>query len=251
MRRAHQVVTRGLAARHDAGIGVRQPLRRAVVTMPDTDGWADVAAVVADELNVKALQIPESSAETVTVRLRPNFRALGPIFGRDTPAVAGAISTAPAEEVAAALRSTGEATVDVDGRPVTVSSEQVQVLEEPRTGWTVASDAGYSVALDVTIDRTLRLEGLARELVRALNDLRRLLDLAIDRRITLRIDVDGDLAAAVDAHREAIAADVLAVDVEVGGVDGATGITVAGEPVRVAIQPVESPATSCDSCDCL
>lgn len=99
------------------------------------------------------------------------------------------------------------------------------VLEEPRTGWTVASDAGYSVALGVTIDRALRLEGLARELVRALNDLRRRLDPAIDRRITLRIDVDGDLAAAVDAHREAIAADVLAVDVEVGGMDVGTEIT--------------------------
>lgn len=193
-----------------------------------------------------------------TVRLRPNFRALGLIFGRDTAAVAGAISAAPAEEVAAALRSTGEATVDVDGRPVTVSSEQVQVLEEPRTGWTVASDAGHSVALDVTIDRALRLEGLARELVRALNDLRRRLDLAIDGRITLRIDVDGDLAAAFDVYREAIAADVLAVDVAVGGVDargpgaaatlaaaaGGTEIAVAGEPVRVAIQPVDPPAST-------
>jgi len=236
MRSARQVVTLGLAARNEVAIGVRQPLRRALVTMPDAAGWAQVAGVVADELNVKALEIPESSAETVTVRLKPNFRALGPAFGRDTATVAAAISAAPADRVTTALRDTGRATLDVDGRSVVVDGEQVQVIEEPRTGWTVARDAGYSVALDVTIDRDLRLEGLARELVRALNDLRRRLDLPVDQRIHLGLHADGELAAALDAHRDAIAADVLAVDISTA-TGGDITITVAGQPVGVTVEP--------------
>jgi isoleucyl-tRNA synthetase len=240
MQGARQVVTLGLAARNDAGIGVRQPLARALATMPDSGGWAQVAGVVADELNVKALDVPESSADTVSVHLRPNFRALGPGFGRDTSSVAAAITAAPAEEVAAALRETGQATLEVDGRPVIVTSDQVQVIEEPRTGWTVASEAGYSVALDVTINTDLLLEGLARELVRALNDLRRSLDLPLDQRINLRVDTSGDMLAALVAHRNAIAAEVLAVDIDLGAVDGGTDIAVAGHPVRVTVQPIDS-----------
>ena len=239
MRGARQVVTLGLAARNAAGIGVRQPLARALVTMPDADGWAQVAAVAAEELNVKALELPESSTDAVTVRLKPNFRALGPVFGRDTAAVARAITAAPAGEVAAALRGTGRAPVDVDGRSVVVDREQVQVIEEPRTGWTVASDAGHSVALDVTIDRDLRREGVARELVRALNDLRRRRDLPLDQRIRLRISGDEEVAAALDAHRAVIAADVLAVGIEVDDVEGGTEITVAGAPVHVVLETVD------------
>jgi isoleucyl-tRNA synthetase len=239
MRSARQVVTLGLAARNDAGIGVRQPLARAMVTMPDANGWALVAGVVAEELNVKAIEIPESSADTVTVRLKPNFRALGPVFGRDTASVAAAITAAPADQVTTALREIGHATLDVDGRSVVVNDEQVQIIEEPRTGWTVAGDAGYSVALDVNVDRDLRLEGRARELVRALNDLRRRLDLDIDQRIHLRVHTGGDLLAALDAHRDAIAADVLAVDIT--AVDGGdTEITVAGQAVQVTVEPVDT-----------
>jgi isoleucyl-tRNA synthetase len=237
---ARQVVTLGLAARNDAGIGVRQPLARALVTMPDAGRWAQIAGVVADELNVKALDIPQSSAETVTVRLRPNFRALGPRFGKDTAAVAAAVTAAPAEPVAAALRQTGHATLEVNGQPVSVTSDHVQIIEEPRTGWTVASNAGYSVALDVTIDRDLRLEGLARELVRALNDLRRRLDLPLDQRIRLRVDAGDDLLVALATHRDAIAADVLAVEIDVESVEAGTQIAVAGHPIRIAVEPIDT-----------
>jgi isoleucyl-tRNA synthetase len=238
MHTARQVVTVGLAARNEAGIGVRQPLARALVTMPDRSGWEWVAGVVADELNVKAIDIPDSSGETITIRLKPNFRALGPAFGKDTVAVAAALGAAPADQIVAQLRDTGQVTLKVGTRRVAVTSDQVHIIEEPRTGWTVASDAGFSVALDVTIDRDLRLEGLARELVRALNDLRRRFDLALDQRIRLHIAVDGDLAAALHAHRAAIAADVLAVAVDDSpAMDAGTELTVAGHALRVAVEP--------------
>jgi isoleucyl-tRNA synthetase len=239
MRGARKVVTLGLAARNDAGIAVRQPLRRGLVTMPDPDGWSQVAGVVAEELNVKALEIPESSAGAVTVRLKPNFRALGPVFGRDTAAVAAAIGAAPAERTAAELRARGQATLDVDSRQVVVDGDQVSIIEEPRTGWTVAGDAGYSVALDITIDRDLLLEGLARELIRAFNDLRRRLDLPLDQRIRLRVDAGGDVADALAVHRDAIAAGVLAVDIAAAD-GGDTEVTVAGRTLQATVERLDA-----------
>jgi isoleucyl-tRNA synthetase len=239
MRRARRLATLGLAARNAAGIGTRQPLARGLVTMPDTAGWAEIAGVIADELNVKAIEVPASSADTLTIRLKPDFRALGPAFGKDTPAVASAIAAASAEEVAARLRAAGHTTLTVGGQPVTVTAEQVQIIEEPRVGWTVASDAGYSVALDTAIDGGLRREGLARELVRALNDLRRRLDLALDQRIRIRISTDDDLRAALAAHRRTIATEVLATDIEPAEVADGADLMVAGHPVRVQVEPVD------------
>ena len=232
---ARQAATLGLAARNDAGIGVRQPLARALVTMPDRTGWERVAPIVAEELNVKALDVPDSSTETVRLRLKPNFRALGPVFGKRTPEVARAIEAADAETVGSALRENGAAGVAIDGDVVEVSAEQVQVLEEPRTGWMVASDAGWSVALDVTIDEDLRREGLAREWVRALNDLRKQRDLDLDQRIRLAVAASGDAAAALLAHRDTIAQEVLAVEL-VETDSGQTELEVAGHAVGVTLE---------------
>ena len=234
---ARQATTLGLSARNEAGIGVRQPLARALVTMPDRDGWQRVADVVADELNVKSLEIPESSTETVTLRLKPNFRSLGPVFGRQTPDVARAIEHADAPSTAQALRDNGKADVDVDGGTVTITTDQVQILEEPRTGWVVASDAGWSVALDVTVDDALRREGLAREWIRALNDLRKAHDFALDQRIRVQVAASGELAAALDAHRATIAEDVLAIAVD-DSPRGDEEVQIAGAIAHVTLEPV-------------
>jgi isoleucyl-tRNA synthetase len=236
---ARQLTELGRRARNDAKIPVRQPLRTAVVTLPadQRDGWDDVAAVVAEELNVKALELPADDSGLVTRRLKPSFRTLGPVFGSRTPAVAGAIEASDAEAIIAALGSGGEARVEVDGETVTVTADQVDVIEEPRTGWQVASEAGYSVALDLEIDDVLRREGLARELVRALNDLRKRQGLALDERITLEIGADGDVATAVDEHRDWIAGEVLASELRSGAAPNGEELGVGdGAPVRVVLE---------------
>ncbi|MBA2529248.1 MAG: isoleucine--tRNA ligase, partial [Euzebyales bacterium] len=213
MTAARRVTELGRRARNEARIGVRQPLAGALVILPeaDRDVWPAVAEVVASELNVKALELAEDTAGAVTYRVRPSFRALGPDFGARTPAVAAAIATADAERMAADLRDVGTATVAVDGEAITIRAAHVQVSEEPRTGWRSASDGPYSVALDVTVTDELRREGLAREVVRAANDLRKRRGLRLEDRIRLRVGAGGELATAIGEHAAAVAEDVLAV----------------------------------------
>jgi isoleucyl-tRNA synthetase len=238
MATARQVVELGRRARNDAKIGVRQPLRRALVSVPADErvGWDRVVEVVAEELNVKVLELPDADVGVVTYRLKPNFRALGPAFGNRTKEVAAAIGAADPEGVATALTTQGEATIVLDGEQITVTSAQVQVLEEARTGWQVASEGVHSVALDLTLDEELRSEGLARELVRAVNDLRKRQDLDLADRVTLTIDAAGELAEAVDAHRDWIASEVLAVALERGAVDHGEEVPVGEHLARVALE---------------
>jgi isoleucyl-tRNA synthetase len=238
MAAARSVTELGRRARNDAKIGVRQPLRTAVVTMPADAraGWPAVADVVAEELNVKAIDLPDELAGAVTRTLKPNYRALGPDFGKRTPQVAEAITRADADSVAEWLERDGEAPIAVNGDTVLIRPDQVQVIEQARTGWQVASEGGYSVALDLAVDDELRLEGLARELVRVVNDARKRQGLELSDRITLTVDAQGAVADAVAAHRDWIAGEVLATTVELGPVDGSEPIEVgdAGQ-VRLAL----------------
>ena len=214
---ARRIVELGRRARNDARVGVRQPLHRTLVSLPAEDraAWAEVAGVVASELNVKSMELAEGREGTVAYRLKPSFRALGPTFGKRTPVVAKAIEAADGATVAAALRETGTADIAVEGEPVTVTAEQVQVIEESQTGWQTAADGAYGVALDLEIDDALRREGLAREAVRALNDLRKRRDLALSDRVRLSLGAQGELAEALREHDATIRAEVLAVAVDI------------------------------------
>jgi len=217
MASARRLVGLGRQARNDANVPVRQPLRRAIVTLPaeDRPGFDAVRDVVAEELNVKTVELVDSATALVNLRLKPNFRALGPDFGKLTPRVAAAIEDADADAIALALDAWGSATLTVEDRTVRVTKEQVQVLEEPAAGWRYAADGVASVALDLDVDRPLRLEGIARELVRAVNDLRKRAGLDLADRIVLAVTAEGDVADALEAHHAVVARDVLATEVDI------------------------------------
>ena len=236
---ARRVVELGRRARQEAKLGVRQPLHRALVTLPaaQREAWPAVADVVASELNVKALELPESTAGAVSYRLKANFRALGPDFGKRTPAVAKAIEEADAATVAAALAEGGATQIDVDGEPATVTAAQVNVIEESSTGWQSATDGAYAVALDVTIDDELRREGIARDVVRALNDLRKRRGLELTDRIAVQAAAGGMLLSALREHADTIAAEVLAVQFDLvdAVTDGGEDLDVGnGQRLRIA-----------------
>jgi isoleucyl-tRNA synthetase len=220
MTSARQVVELGRQARNDAGVRIRQPLPRALVTVPERerDGLGRLVDLIAEELNVKEVELTDATTELADRQLKPNFAALGPAFQSDAPKVASALRELPPErvdEMVAALAD-GEATIEVEGRPRALTAEMVEVIEEPRTGWQLASAGGSSFALDVEVDEALRLEGFARELVRAVNDLRKELDLPLDARITLHVavapsEVDDGLAGA--GWYSFLAQEVLAAEV--------------------------------------
>jgi isoleucyl-tRNA synthetase len=212
---ARRLVELGRSARATEVVRVRQPLARALV---GAAGFADLPdelrAQVADELNVHLLEpLAAVDAELVEFAVKPNFRALGRRFGPQTPAVAAAIQAADPAALAAELRSGAAASVLVDGAPVSLGTDDVIITQTPRSGWAVAADGGETVALDVTITPELRREGMAREVVRLVQEARKSDGLNIADRIWLRWSTqDAELAAALTEHGAMIAAEVLAVD---------------------------------------
>ena len=160
---------------------------------------------------------PLSSAgsDLVDHTAKGNFRALGKRFAKDTPRVAAAIAAADAGALADALKADGKATVELDGEPVEVLPDEVIVSERPREGWSVVNEQGETVALDLELTPELRRAGLAREVVRMIQEARKTGGFEVSDRIALSwhvLDQEGsdETREAIEEHRELIAREVLA-----------------------------------------
>jgi isoleucyl-tRNA synthetase len=212
-----RVVELGRAARAESKVRNRQPLGRALVGAPGWDGLPEeLKRQVAEELNVTAFE--QLGGDLVERSAKGNFRALGKRFGSQTPAVAAAVAAADAGALAASLRDAGSATVTVDGQAVAVTTDEVILTEAPKEGWAVVTDAGETVALDLTISPELRRAGLAREVVRLVQEARKTSGFDVTDRVALRWEADGELAEALREHADLVAGEVLAVRFEEGGV---------------------------------
>jgi isoleucyl-tRNA synthetase len=229
-----RLVELGRSARAAASVQTRQPLPRALVAAP---GFAELPpelrAEIAQELNVRSLDTLTTVADDLVDHVvKPNFRALGRRFGKTTQAVANALTAADPAAVAATMRSAGEFSVTVDGAPVVLGPDEVIVTQTPRSGWTVATEGGETVALEVAITPELRREGLAREVIRQVQDARKSDGLHVSDRIQLWWQAsDPELAAALTEHASLVASEVLAVEFGAGqpgpGVaGGAAGATI-------------------------
>ena len=188
-----RLVELGRSARAAASVPVRQPLPRAVVSAA---GFAELApelrAQVSHELNVRALEPMAAVGEDlVDYVVKPNFRTLGRRFGKGTQAVAAAITAADPAMLAAELRSAGKVSVEVDGAAVALGPDDVIVTQTPRTGWTVAAEGGETVGIEVDITPELRREGLAREVIRLIQDARKSDGLHVSDRITVHWEAAG------------------------------------------------------------
>jgi isoleucyl-tRNA synthetase len=209
---ARRVVELGRAARAEAKVKIRQPLRRALVGTAAYERLGEeLRAEIADELNLGELQpLSSAGADLVEHSAKGNFRALGKRFAKDTPKVAAAIAAADASALAASLSATGNATVVVDGADVEVGAEEVLLSERPREGWSVVNEQGETVALDLEITAELRRAGLAREVIRLIQETRKNNGFDVSDRVALTWSAEGETAAAVVEHRELIAGEVLA-----------------------------------------
>ena len=235
MATTRRVVELGRQARNDSAVKIRQPLARALVSVPEGEraGLAGLTHEIAEELNVHDIELADGTGDLVERSCKPNFRALGPAFQQRAPEVAGAIAALDADAAAVLAEElrAGDATLTVGDEEVTITPEMVEVIERPRTGWAVARDATSSFALDTALTRELEVEGAARELVRAINDQRKAAGLELADRIELVIavqppELDEELAAA--GHYEAVARDVLATAVHRQPVADGTPIDLGG-----------------------
>ena len=210
-----RLVELGRSARSAAAVKVRQPLARALVSAPGFGALpAELLAHVAEELNVhEVTALASAEGELVAHTVRPSFRELGRRFGSGTQPVAAAIAAADPEALATALAAHGSAELTVDGDTVRIGPDDVTVTQTPRSGWAAASDGGETIALAVTITPELRREGLARDVIRLLQDARKSDRLELTDRIVVRWSTpDPELAAALTEHAQLIAAEVLAID---------------------------------------
>ena len=234
MHAARRLVGLGRAARTDAGVKVRQPLRRALLLHPGAHLGEDVRREIAEELNVKVLEEIEALSGLVRWTVVPNFRLLGPRLGAQVNQVKAALASADGDALRRDLESQGY--VDVAG--VRLDVGEVEVRAERQADIALAQDGTWAVALDLELDDGLRLEGTARELVRALNDLRRELGLAISDRIAVTLTTsDEDILAAVRAHRDWIAGEVLAESLDMAaGADAPAQVVIDGREVGVDLR---------------
>ncbi|MFE6029324.1 isoleucine--tRNA ligase [Streptomyces niveus] len=210
-----RLVELGRATRAESGVKTRQPLSRALVAAAGFETLSpELRAQILEELNVTSLaSLSEVGGSLVDTTAKANFRALGKRFGKGVQAVAKAVADTDAAALSASLRDTGTASVTVDGEPVSLAPDEVIITETPREGWSVASDSGATVALDLEITPELRLAGLARDAIRLIQEARKNSGLDVADRIAVRwSSTTPETNSALSTHASLISDEVLAVD---------------------------------------
>jgi isoleucyl-tRNA synthetase len=227
----------GRAARAQAKAKVRQPLRRAVIVANEAERAAIEARtdLVTAELNVKELDFVSDESELVSYSAKPNYRALGPRFGKKMPQVAAAVEALDAAHVAAVLAEGGEIGINIDGQDHSLATEDVTLALQPLEGYEVEAEAGHAVALQLELDDDLRREGLAREIVHAVQIARKDAGLEITDRIALTLTGDEDLINAAQAHQDYLANEVLATTVSYDAAPNGAEAKIDGRNLKIGV----------------
>jgi isoleucyl-tRNA synthetase len=226
----------GRAARAQAKAKVRQPLRRAVIVANEAERAAISARaeLVRAELNVKELDFVEEESELVSYAIKPNYRSLGPRFGKRMPQVAAAVEALDPAHVAAVMADGGEVGINVDGDEHTIGADEVTLSLQPLEGYEVEAEAGHAVALQLELDDELRREGLAREIVHAVQNARKEAGLEITDRIELSLGGDEELLEAARAHEPYVTGEVLATEIAYDVANGAR-VRIDGRELRIEL----------------
>jgi len=213
---SRRLVELGRSARAESKVKIRQPLGRALIAAA---GWqqmpTEIKSDIADELNIlEVADISAAGADLVDISIKANFKSLGTKYGADVQAIASKIASLNATDLVKTLRSTDSAKVEYESlgskKSATIELADLVITETPRTGWSVASHNGESVALDLTLTPELINAGLVREAIRAIQEERKRIGLDISDRITVNWNAPAELASAINNAIAEISAEVLA-----------------------------------------
>ncbi|WP_304139763.1 isoleucine--tRNA ligase [Mesonia mobilis] len=205
-----------LSLRKKEMIKVRQPLQRVMVPVLDPSVKEQILAVadlIKSEVNVKEIEMIDDASGILVKNIKPNFRTLGPKFGKDMKHVVSAVNKLEPADITAIERD-GEINIEVNGKMTTLQLDDVEITSQDIEGWLVASNAGLTVALDVTLNDELKKEGIARELVNRIQNLRKDSGFEVTDKIDIKIKKDGVVESAVQDNLEYIKNETLTANLE-------------------------------------
>lgn len=220
---AQQITSMVLSLRRKKNLKVKQPLTAIMIPVLDEAQKQDIEAVadlIMSEVNVKGINYVGGDAGILVKRIKPDFKKLGPKFGKNMKAAAQALTSLEQSQIAQ-FEKDGKIALTLNGEEAVVELADVEVISEDIPGWLVANDGNITVALDITITDDLRKEGIARELVNRIQNVRKSKDFNITDRIVVKITPDEHVNDAVAQFKDYIAKQVLALAIELAPVEGA------------------------------
>ena len=215
MQRAQKITSLVLSLRKREKIKVRQPLQRIMVPVLDDLERQQVAAtssLIASEVNVKQVELLDDTSSILVKEVKPNFKTLGPRFGKDMKLVVQAIQALSDTQVQT-LEKEGALKLNLDGKEIILAADDVVISSKDVSGWLVASEQGVTVALDIQMNESLLLEGLARELVNRLQNIRKDLGFDVTDTISLTLRENDALAAVLKQNKTYIQNEILATSI--------------------------------------
>ncbi|AUS04744.1 isoleucine--tRNA ligase [Pseudotamlana carrageenivorans] len=215
-----------LSLRAKEKIKVRQPLQKIMIPVDSLQQKEEIAAVselIKHEVNVKEIELLEDASDILVKQIKPNFKVLGPRFGKDMKAIAGAVINFTPEDINK-IEQNGSLEVDINGKNITLERSDVEITSQDIEGWLVANEGALTVALDVTISDDLRKEGIARELINRIQNLRKDSGFEVTDNIAVKLLKDEQIVKAVEANVAYIKSETLTNELEIvekldGGID--------------------------------
>ena len=238
MQVVRDAVELGRAARAQAKLKMRQPLAEAVVVAAERERAAveRFEQLVLGELNVKRVRYVSEADELGELELKANYRSLGPRFGKHMPQAAAAIAALDARHAAETLRGGGLLGVSVDGKEHALELDDVQIVLRPLEGYQLERSGSHAVALNLELDDALRREGLAREVVHAVQAARKSAGLAVEDRIALTLGGESELLDAVRAHEPYVTGETLAVALHYDGAEAGESARIEGRELLIGLE---------------
>ncbi len=240
MATAQRLTSMVLALRRKVNIKVRQPLTKILVPVLDPAMKRHIEAVkelVMGEVNIKEIELIEQTAGLITKRIKPNFKTLGPRYGKYMKAIAALAATFSQEQIAQ-IENTAETTLDMGEEKITVTAADFDITSEDMPGWLVASEGKLTVALDITITDDLRNEGVARELVNRIQNIRKESGFEVVDRVYVEIERTAAVEESTALFSSYIAAQTLALEVKVSDTPQGEFVVESDlfdEPLKIAV----------------
>jgi isoleucyl-tRNA synthetase len=239
---AQQLSSMILALRRKVSIKVRQPLTAIMVPTVDDEQRAYIEAVsglILGEVNVKELRFVDNTAGILVKRIKPDFKKLGPKCGKQMKQVAALLTSIDQASIQR-FELEGFLDIDVEGSAIRVETTDVEILSEDIPGWLVANEGRLTVALDVTVTDELREEGLARELVNRIQNIRKSSDFDITDKIRIVLGPNDEIATMLKTWKAYVMTQTLAVDIQQTTIfEAATRIDMDGFELDVLVQKVD------------